>query len=69
MKNDIVEAFTIQQSGSIGQVILGQDGRIIAWTTDSWIAQVICKLLTENEHLLGEKDSPADQKISGRILL
>lgn len=25
----------------------------VAWTTDPWVAQVICKLLTDNEELLG----------------
>lgn len=44
--------FSIRQSGNIGQEILDPDGKIIAWTTDGWIAQVICKLLTDNEELL-----------------
>ena len=45
----IHEPFSIRQSGNIGQEILDQDGKIIAWTTDAWIAQVICKLLNEHE--------------------
>lgn len=45
--------FSIRQSGNIGQEILDQNGKIIAWTTDVWVAQVMCKLLTENEGLLG----------------
>ena len=28
-------------------------GWVICWTTDLWTAQVSCKLLTENEGLLG----------------
>ena len=53
--NDVLDAFTVRQSGNIGQEILDQDGTIVAWTTDAWLAQVICKLLTENEGLLGGK--------------
>lgn len=49
--DDILGPFTIRSNGSIGQEILDA-GRIIAWTTDPWVAQVICKLLTENERLL-----------------
>ena len=54
--NDVLGAFTVRQSGNIGQEILDQDGNTIAWTTDAWSAQVICKLLTENEGLLGRKE-------------
>ena len=54
--NDVLDAFTVRQSGSIGQEILDQDGNTIAWMTDAWLAQVICKLLTENEELLGRKE-------------
>jgi hypothetical protein len=46
------EPFAIRQSGNIGQEILDQGGKIIAWTTDVWVAQVICKLLNEHEELL-----------------
>ena len=49
---EIMEAFSVQASGNIGQVVLDPDGEVIAWTTDSWIAQVIVKLMNENEHLL-----------------
>lgn len=52
MDTDILRSFTVQPSGNIGQEILGPDGNILAWTTDEWIAQVIVKLLNENEHLL-----------------
>jgi hypothetical protein len=45
--------FSVRRSGNVGQEILDQDGRIIAWTTDGWAAQVICRLLNENEALLG----------------
>lgn len=44
--------FTIQTNGNIGQTIFGSDGEPIAWTTDAWIAQVICKLLTDNQGLI-----------------
>ena len=54
--NDVLGAFTVRQSGNIGQEILDQDGTVVAWTTDTWLAQVVCKLLTENEGLLGRKE-------------
>jgi len=47
-----LEAYSVRASGNVGQEILGPDGKIIAWTTDAWIAQVIAKLLIENEELL-----------------
>jgi hypothetical protein len=40
----------------VGQEILDEDGRIMAWNTDEWTAQVICRLLNENEELLTRKD-------------
>jgi hypothetical protein len=43
--------------GNVGQEIVDHDGRIIAWITDEWVAQVICKLLNENEELLGRRES------------
>lgn len=48
--------FSVHHSGNVGQEILDKDGIIVAWTTDQWTAQVICKLLNENEELLGRKD-------------
>jgi hypothetical protein len=48
----IHEPFSIRRSGNIGQEILDQNGKIIAWTTDAWIAQVICKLLKDNEGMV-----------------
>ena len=54
--NDLLGSFTVRQSGSIGQEILDQDGTVVAWTTDAWLAQVICKLLSDNEELLGRKE-------------
>ena len=54
--NDVLGAFTVRQSGNIGQEILDRDGNTIAWLTDAWLAQVVCKLLTENEGLLGRKE-------------
>ena len=53
--DDIIEAFTVRASGNIGQVVLDTDGKIIAWTTDSWVAQVIAKLLTEYKEMLFSK--------------
>ena len=50
--NDVLIAFTVRQSGNIGQEILDQDGTVVAWTTDAWLAQVICNLLSDNEELL-----------------
>ena len=47
------EPFTIHCNGGIGQEIVNSDGMTIAWTTDPWVAKVICKLLTENDGLLG----------------
>ena len=47
-----VVTFSVCHSGEVGQEILDQDGKIIAWTTDEWTAQVICKLLNENEELV-----------------
>jgi len=35
-------AFVVRQSGVIGQEVIGPDGDTIAWTTDEWIAHVIC---------------------------
>ncbi len=58
--NDVLAAFTVRQSGNFGQEILGPDGQIVAWTTDAWIAQVICGLLTENEQLLFTKKEHRD---------
>ena len=52
---EIMEAFSVQASGNIGQVVLDPDGEVIAWTTDSWIAQVIVKLMSENQNLLFQK--------------
>ena len=48
----MMEPFSVEPSGNVGQVILDTDGKIIAWTTDSWVAQVIARLLSDNEHLL-----------------
>ena len=54
--NDLLGSFTVRQSGSIGQEILDQDGTVVAWTTDAWLAQVVCKLLNDNEELLRRKE-------------
>lgn len=55
MDEGIMEAYSVRASGNIGQVVLGPDGKIIAWTTDSWLAQVIARLLSENEELLNKE--------------
>jgi hypothetical protein len=61
---EIIGSFAIRQSGNIGQEILDADGRIKCWTTDPWLAQVICKLLTENEGLLGAASQMSDLRIA-----
>ena len=52
MDDTTLGPFSVRTTGNIGQEILDPDGRIIAWTTDPWVAQVIAKLLGDNEHLL-----------------
>jgi hypothetical protein len=54
-----VATFWVGQSGNVGQEVLDQEGRIIAWTTDDWVAQVVCKLLNDNEGLLTGKAAEA----------
>jgi hypothetical protein len=49
----VLGPYSILLSGNVGQEIVDPDGKVIAWTTDQWVAQVIVKLLTENEGLLG----------------
>jgi hypothetical protein len=44
--------FLVRPSGNVGQEILDPDGKTVSWTTDEWTAQVICKLLNENEQLV-----------------
>ena len=43
--------FTIRRCGQMGQEIVDPDGRILAWTTNEWIAQVLCRLCNEQETL------------------
>lgn len=52
MGDAVLEAFSVQKSGDFGKLIQNPDGRTIAWVTDDWAAQVIARLLNENEHLL-----------------
>jgi hypothetical protein len=54
-----VATFWVRESGNVGREILDQDGRIIAWTADDWVARVICRLLNENEGLLGGRAAEA----------
>lgn len=39
------ESFVVRESGQVGQEILDAEGRVICWTTDPWLAQVIARLL------------------------
>jgi hypothetical protein len=55
MNDATVGPYKVHTNGSIGQEIRDLDGRIIAWTTDVWVAQVIAKLLNQNESLLVTK--------------
>ena len=41
---------------SAERAVINQDGNTIVWMTDSWLAQVVCKLLTDNEGLLRRKE-------------
>lgn len=52
--------FTVDASGTIGQEIHDADGKTIAWTTNAWVAKVICMLMNENEHLLRLKENSND---------
>lgn len=60
-------SFAVRQSGNIGQELIGPDGTVIAWTTDAWIAQAICKLLIDHEELISDMDKnlPAKSENSG----
>ena len=55
MDDTIMGAFTVRSSGNIGQEIMDSDDQIIAWATNDWVAQVIARLLNENEHLFFTK--------------
>jgi hypothetical protein len=55
----VLGAFSVRSSGDVGQDVLGPDGGVVAWTTDPWVAQVIAKLLGDNEHLLLVRCEPA----------
>jgi len=65
MDDTLMEAFSVRPSGNIGQVVLGPDGRIIAWTTNEWIAQVIARLLSENEELVFIERENEDEDAEG----
>jgi hypothetical protein len=52
-----IAAFTVHHSGGVGHTVVNCDGEIIAWTTDDWVAQVVCKLLNENKELLYKKEN------------
>jgi hypothetical protein len=55
MNETIMGTFSVRASGNIGKVVLDPDGKFVAWTTDSWVAQVIARLLSEIEELLLSK--------------
>src|SRR5690606_8454866 len=44
--------FSFRSSGNVGQELVDADGRVVAWTTDEWVAAVICRLLNESQELL-----------------
>jgi hypothetical protein len=52
MDDAIQGPFLVRTTGNVGQIILDSDSRIIAWTTDPWVALVIARLLGDNEDLL-----------------
>jgi hypothetical protein len=56
MSEVVCSPYSVQVSGTIGQEIIDPDGKIIAWTTDVWVDQVIVKLLNENENLLDQTE-------------
>ncbi len=63
MRTKIVFPVTAHTAGNIGQEIRDADGRTIAWTTDAWLAQVICMLMNDNEHLFhSEKEKTTEVK-------
>jgi len=52
MTEEIYGLYRVRETGCVGQEILDPGGRIIAWTTNGWTAQVICKLLSKYHCLL-----------------
>lgn len=60
-EEEVVVAFSVHDSGGVGRTIVNCDGDIIAWTKDDGVAQVVCRLLNENENLLyKEKEKDHD---------
>jgi hypothetical protein len=39
--------FTLKQSGMIGQEIISPRGKVVAWTVDPLIGNVLCRFLNE----------------------
>lgn len=60
MDETILGAFSVDVSGNVGQVIRGPDGKIVAWTTDLRVAQVIERVLTDNQELLNKENMKCD---------
>lgn len=42
-----MKAFTIQQSGNLGQEIISPSGKILAWTTDQVFGSFMVQLLND----------------------
>jgi hypothetical protein len=49
-------SFTIRDFEGMSQEIIDPEGIVIAWTTHPWVAQVLCRLLTENEEFVRWKE-------------
>ena len=43
--SNIVEGFTLRQSGNLGQELISPCGTILAWTTDAVFGAFICRVL------------------------
>jgi hypothetical protein len=53
-----VQSFSVRQSNKVVHAITDPDGSILAWTTNERMAQLMCKLLNQNEELLRKKAEP-----------
>ncbi len=47
-ESSAVSPFVVQSSGDVGQTIVDANDRVVCWTTDWWIAEVIATMLTEH---------------------
>lgn len=48
---EVIDPYSVRQSGTIGHEILDQDGVVVAWTTDPVMAALIATLLTESQEM------------------